>query len=105
MLVGVIKEQKAGEGRVAVTPENVKKLSDIGAKILVEKDAGVGSGFSNENYEQAGGKIVSHAQAWDADLIVKVKEPDEEEYQYFKKGQIVWGFQHLASSPKTVRQC
>lgn len=102
MLVGVIKEQKAGEGRVAVTPENVKKLSDIGAKVLVEKDAGVGSGFSNENYEQAGGKIVSHAKAWDADLIVKVKEPDEEEYQYFKKGQIVWGFQHLASSPKTV---
>jgi len=102
MIVGVVKEQKAGEGRVGVTPENVKKLVSAGASVLVEENAGVGSGFSNESYEQAGGKIVSHAQTWDADLIVKVKEPDEEEYQYFKPNQIVWGFQHLASSPKTV---
>jgi len=102
MIVGVVKEQKAGEGRVGVTPENVKKLVDAGASVLVEKNAGVGSGFSNESYEQAGGKIVSHAKTWDADLVVKVKEPDEEEYQYFKPNQVVWGFQHLASSPKTV---
>ncbi|WP_125763041.1 alanine dehydrogenase [Companilactobacillus hulinensis] len=103
MRVGVVKEQKAGEGRVAVTPENVAKLISSGAEVLVEENAGVGAGFSNESYEEAGGKIVSHAQSWEADLVVKVKEPDEEEYQYFKPGQVIWGFQHLASSPATVQ--
>lgn len=103
MKVGVVKEQKAGEGRVAVTPENVKKLVDAGATVLVEKSAGVGAGFPDADYAAAGGTIVSHAQSWDSDLVVKVKEPDEEEYQYFKPGQVVWGFQHLASSPATVK--
>lgn len=51
MIVGVVKEQKAGEGRVGVTPANVKKLVDDGADVLVEKDAGIGSGFSNDDYQ------------------------------------------------------
>ncbi|EPC51661.1 alanine dehydrogenase, partial [Lacticaseibacillus paracasei subsp. paracasei CNCM I-4270] len=62
MKVGVVKEQKAGEGRVAVTPENVKKLVDAGATVLVEKSAGVGAGFPDADYAAAGGTIVSHAQ-------------------------------------------
>lgn len=103
MIVGVVKEQKPGEGRVGVTPENVQKLVNVGAEVLVEENAGIGSGFSNEDYQKAGGQIVSHAKTWDADLVVKVKEPDAEEYQYFKPNQIVWGFQHLASSPETVK--
>lgn len=102
MQIAVIKEQKEGEGRVGSTPENVKKLVQAGNEVLVEKDAGIGSGFSNEEYKAAGGKIVSHAEGWKAQLIIKVKEPDEEEYKYFSKGQIVWGFQHLASSKPTV---
>ena len=62
---------------------------------MVEKSAGVGAGFPDADYAAAGGTIVSHAQSWDSDLVVKVKEPDEEEYQYFKPGQVVWGFQHF----------
>lgn len=102
MKIAVIKEQKEGEGRVAATPENVQKMVDAGNEVLVEKDAGVGAGFSNEEFEQAGGKLVSHEEGWQADLIIKVKEPDPEEYKYFSKGKIVWGFQHLASSKPTV---
>lgn len=102
MKIGVIKEQKEGEGRVAATPENVRKMVEAGNEVLVEKDAGIGAGFSNEEYTDAGGKLVSHAEGWKAQLIIKVKEPDPEEYQYFSKGQIVWGFQHLASSKPTV---
>lgn len=102
MKIGIIKEQKEGEGRVAATPYNVSEMVKHGNPVLVEKDAGIGAGFSNDEYEQAGAKIVSHADAWTADLIVKVKEPDFEEYQYFREGQVIWGFQHLASSKPTV---
>lgn len=102
MQIAVIKEQKEGEGRVAATPENVRKMVDAGNEVLVETDAGVGAGFTNEEYTKAGGKLVSHADGWKADLIIKVKEPDAEEYKYFEKGKIVWGFQHLASSKPTV---
>lgn len=102
MTIGVIKEQKQGEGRVAATPENVRKMVEAGNEVFVEKNAGAGSGFDDGQYENAGAKIVSHADAWKADLIIKVKEPTAEEYQYFRKGQVVWGFQHLASSKETV---
>lgn len=102
MQIGIVKELKPGEKRVACTPSNAKKLVDNGNEVLVEKDAGIGSGFTNEEYEQAGASIVSHQESWQADLIVKVKEPDPKEFQYFKKGQVIWGFQHLASSKETV---
>ncbi len=102
MKIGIIKELKPGEGRVACTPENAQKLIEAGNEVLVEQDAGVGSGFTNEEYESAGARIVSHEEGWQSDLIVKVKEPDKKEFKYFKKGQIIWGFQHLASSKKTV---
>lgn len=104
MTISVIKEQKEGEARVAATPENVKKMVNSGNTVLVEKDAGVGSGFSDKEYEEAGAKIVSHAEAWNqGDLMIKAKEPVEEEYKYFKEGKVVWGFQHLASAPQTVK--
>lgn len=77
MKIAVVKEQKEGEGRVAVTPENAQKLVSAGNEVLVEQDAGVGSGFSNEEYEKAGGKLVSHEESWAADLVVKVKEPED----------------------------
>lgn len=102
MKIAVIKEQKEGEGRVAATPHNVAEMVKAGHTVLVEKDAGAGSGFEDAEYEQAGAKIVSHEEGWKADLVVKVKEPDPEEYQYFRDGQVVWGFQHLASSKSTV---
>ena len=90
MKIGIIKELKPGEGRVACTPENAQKLIEAGNEVLVEQDAGVGSGFTNEEYESAGARIVSHEEGWQSDLIVKVKEPDKKEFKYFKKGQIIW---------------
>lgn len=102
MQIAVIKEQKEGEGRVAATPENVQKMVEAGNEVLVEKNAGLGAGYPDDEYIQAGGKIVSHEEGWKAQLIIKVKEPSQEEYQYFTKGKIVWGFQHLASSKPTV---
>ncbi|WP_114604369.1 alanine dehydrogenase [Staphylococcus sp. EZ-P03] len=102
MEIGIIKELKPGEGRVACTPENVKKLVLEGHRVVVEYNAGTGSGFDDEQYKRAGAFLVDHEEAWQADLIVKVKEPDEKEFRYFKEGQVIWGFQHLASSKATV---
>ncbi|MDR0297258.1 MAG: alanine dehydrogenase [Streptococcaceae bacterium] len=98
MKIGVIKDPKQGEARVGMTPENVAILVAAGNTVLVDDGAGVGSGFTNEQYVAAGGEIVTTDAAWEAELIVKVKEPMESEYHYFKKGQIVWGFLHLAAN-------
>lgn len=104
MKISIIKEQKEGEARVAEIPENVKKLVDAGNEVFVEKNAGVGCGYPDQDFIDAGATIVSHKEGWDkGELIVKVKEPDPEEYQYFKPGKITWGFQHLASAPETVK--
>ena len=96
MKIGVIKELKDKESRVALTPAGTKQLLADGHKIALEKDAGVNSGFSNEEYEQLGVEIVATTEAaWDADLIIKVKEPLEHAYQYFKNN-IVFTYLHLA---------
>lgn len=102
MLVGIVKESKAGEHRVGMIPENVKKLVAAGNEVVVEDLAGVGSGFTNEEYVQAGAKIVSTDDAWNVDLVVKVKEPLQPEYKYFKQDLIIWGFLHLAASKECV---
>lgn len=104
MKIGVIKDPKQGEGRVGMTPENVKKLVMEGHEVLVDKDAGVGAGFSNEEYTAAGGKIVSTEEAWTAELIVKVKEPMPSEYKYFKENQVIWGFLHLAANKECTEE-
>jgi alanine dehydrogenase len=75
MKIGIPKETKEKENRVAITPEGAKYLIQKGHSVLVEIDAGLGSGFSNEQYEQAGAKLVSTASAWAVDMVVKVKEP------------------------------
>lgn len=102
MKFGIIKELKEGEGRVACTPENVKKLVDAGHEVLVEEYAGIGAGFANSEYEMAGGQLVKHEDGWSADLVLKVKEPNKQEFKFFSKDKIIWGFQHLASSKETV---
>ena len=73
MKIAVIKDPKQGESRVAMTPENVKILVNAGNEVLIDHNAGIGSGFTNEQYEEVGGTIVDTAQAWEAELIVKVK--------------------------------
>lgn len=102
MKIGLVKEIKAGENRVGMTPENVKILADAGHDLFVQTDAGLGSGFSNEEYVNAGATMCDQDQAWDVDVLVKVKEPLESEYKYFKQDLIVWGFLHLAASKPCV---
>ncbi|MCC2544633.1 alanine dehydrogenase, partial [Bacillus thuringiensis] len=102
MRIGVVKEIKKGEARVGMTPENVRKLVEEGHQILVEKDAGIGSGYTNDEYTGAGANLVAQGEAWEVDMVVKVKEPLPEEYRYFKKDLIIWGFLHLAASKECV---
>ena len=99
MKVGCVKEIKNNEFRVGMTPSNVKSYVNAGHEVLIEKDAGVGSGFSTEEYEKAGAKILDTAkEVWDScDMMIKVKEPLPEEYAYFRKDLILFTYLHLAA--------
>jgi len=94
-MIGIPKEIKNQEGRVAVTPEAVRKLTAAGHLLKVETDAGNAAGFSNAEYVDAGAVLCSATQAWDSGLVVKVKEPEPSEYS-FLQGQTVFTFFHLA---------
>lgn len=95
MKIGVVKEIKNRENRVALTPTGAEQLIKQGHSIVIEKDAGIGSGFSNEQYQSAEVDIVSTDAAWDADLVIKIKEPLEQEYKYLKDN-ILFTYLHLA---------
>lgn len=98
MIIGIPKEIKPNENRVATTPINVKELIEAGHEVLVETNAGIGSGFDDEQYEEIGAKIVDDpAEVWKAKLVLKVKEPMEEEYKYFYDGLILFAYLHLAN--------
>lgn len=98
MEIGVPKETKDQEFRVGLSPDSVRVLSEAGHQVWVETTAGVGAGFTDEDYQQAGATIVfSAAQAWDRDLVVKVKEPLKPEYQFLQKGQLLFTYLHLAA--------
>nr|WGD93731.1 hypothetical protein P5629_09190 [Bacillus subtilis] len=76
MIIGVLKEIKNNENRVALTPGGVSQLISNGHRVLVETGAGLGSGFENEAYESAGAEIIADPkQVWDAEMVMKVKEP------------------------------
>lgn len=100
MLVGVPKEIKNHEYRVAITPAGVVELIKNGHEVIVEKSAGIGSAISDEEYIKAGAKIIDKPEdVWaKADLILKVKEPIEAEYNRMRKGQILFTYLHLAAS-------
>jgi alanine dehydrogenase len=99
MQIGLPKETKDQEFRVGLSPASVRVLTDKGHNVFVETMAGVGSGFKDENYQQAGATIVSQAKdAWDKELIVKVKEPLASEYQFIQKGQLLFTYLHLAAN-------
>ena len=100
MLVGVPKEIKNNENRVAMTPAGVHELTQRGHRVLIEKSAGVGSGFSDDDYTKAGAEIALDApKVWaEAEMIVKVKEPIEPEYKLMRKGQVLFTYLHLAAS-------
>jgi len=106
MIVGVPKEIKDNEARVGVTPAGVKALTEAGHKVLVETQAGTLSGFPDDDYQNAGAEIVGDAAyAWGkADMVVKVKEPIESEYAYFRKGLILFTYLHLAPVPELTNK-
>lgn len=98
MIIGVPKEIKAFENRVAATPSDVTELVNSGHKVLVESSAGFGSGFTDDEYIDAGAEVLDDpAQVWQAQMVIKVKEPLQEEYQYFYDGLILFTFLHLAN--------
>jgi alanine dehydrogenase len=100
MIIGVPKEIKEQEQRVALLPSAVEQLTRRGHSVLVEKNAGVGSGYPDQDYEKAGAKIVGSPRDvfGGADLIVKVKEPLKAEFPLLRKGQILFTYLHLAAS-------
>src|SRR5437588_12484199 len=100
MRVGVPKEVKSDEYRVAMMPVGAELLAKAGHEVLVETNAGVGSGFADEDYVTVGAKIVqTHEQVFErADMIVKVKEPQPQEIGLFRAGQIVFTYFHFAAS-------
>lgn len=98
MKIGLIKEIKPRENRVGLTPAGVAELTAGGHQVSVAQNAGLGSGFSDDAYRQAGASIVTTREAWEQELIVKVKEPVAEEFE-FLDGQIVFTYFHLAGVP------
>ena len=101
MIIGVPKEIKVQESRVAIIPIGVAKLVASGHEVLVETNAGQGAGYSDEEYQRSGASLVSTKAAWAAQLVVKVKEPLRSEYNYLN-GQMLFTFLHLAGVDKEL---
>ena len=95
MRIGIPREVKDGEHRVALTPGAVRSLRNV----IVERDAGIGVGFSDEDYRSAGATL---GDPWECELVVKVKELQESEYRKPRPGQIVFGFQHFGPDPELL---
>ncbi|MEW6723436.1 MAG: alanine dehydrogenase [Bacillota bacterium] len=105
MKVGVLKEIKNNENRIAMTPAGVAAFAKAGHQVFIEKAGGIGSGFSDEDYIKAGAQIVADKKkiADDCEMIMKVKEPLPEEYDIFHAGQILFTYLHLAPEPELTR--
>lgn len=97
MHIGLPKEIKVKENRVALTPGGVATLVRRGHSVTVERGAGVGSGLPDHEYEQAGAQLGSAADAWGAQMVVKVKEPIESEYPYLRDDLLLFTYLHLAA--------
>ncbi len=102
MIIGVPKEIKTDEFRVGITPSGVREFFKRGDTILVEKNAGVGSGFDDSDYADAGAQIIENADEVysKAEMILKVKEPIEVEYERLREGQILFTYLHLAADKR-----
>lgn len=105
MIIGVPKEIKNNENRVALTPAGAMSLIKAGHTVVIESKAGLGSGFGDESYQEVGAAIEADAaKVWaDAEMIMKVKEPISSEYKYFRKGLILFTYLHLAAEPELTK--
>jgi alanine dehydrogenase len=100
VIVGVPKEVKDNEYRVALTPEGARELTAAGHQVLVQDGAGAGSSIPQQRYERAGAEIVATAaEIWSgSDMVMKVKEPVASEFEHLREGQILFTYLHLAAS-------
>ena len=105
MLVAVPTEVKNNEFRVALTQGGVQELVRAGHQVLVQSGAGAGSGASDQDYRDAGAELVDDVdELWErAELVLKVKEPQPEEYGRLRRGQVLFTYLHLAASPECTR--
>lgn len=102
MIVGVPAEVKTGENRVAMTPDGVRELVAHGHRVLVERGAGEGSSIHDEDFTAAGASLVDVADAWGADLVVKVKEPQHDEFRFLRSEAVLFTYLHLAAYPEVA---
>ncbi len=102
MIIGVPKEIKNNENRVAITPAGVMSFVKSGHEVFIETNAGIGSGFTNGDFVGAGATLLENAsEVWQkAEMVMKVKEPLPEEYDYFREGLILFTYLHLAAEPE-----
>jgi alanine dehydrogenase len=104
MVVGVPKEIKVGEQRVALTPAGARAFTEAGHRVLVEANAGGGSGFRDDDYARAGAVVTVADGVWSqAELVLKVKEPLPDEVARIRDGQILFTYLHLAAVPELIR--
>jgi alanine dehydrogenase len=103
MIVGVPRETKEGERRVALSPRAVQELVADGHDLQVETHAGIGAGFNDDDYRDAGADLVVARDAWDAELVVKVKEPQEADFRSMRDGTTIFSFLHLVGAPERAR--
>ena len=107
MIIGIPKEVKSDEYRVAIIPAGVEHLSSRGHTVLIQTRAGLGSGITDDDYSAAGATIVeSPADIWHkAELVIKVKEPQESEYSFMRQGQILLTYFHFAAARPMADAC
>ena len=98
--IGVPKEIKVDEQRVALTPDAVRELVSQGLEVRIETGAGSGAGIGDDAFAAAGAELVSRDEAWKAHLVVKVKEPQQEEFQYLRNDMVLFTYLHLAAYPE-----
>ncbi|MCL2521135.1 MAG: alanine dehydrogenase [Spirochaetaceae bacterium] len=103
MTIGVPKEIKNNENRVAMTPTGVEVMVKAGHQVFVETNGGNGSGFTDAEYVAAGATMVTAKEAWGKEMVVKVKEPLKEEYAYFYEGLILFTYLHLAAEEELTK--
>lgn len=105
MKIGIPKEIKNNENRVAMTPAGVDMLVRAGHQVLIEKSAGIGSGFTDEEYMYYGARLLDQAKdVWEeSEMILKVKEPQPSEYPYFRENLILFTYLHLAPEPELTK--
>ncbi len=101
--IGIPREIKRDEQRVALTPDGVRELTLMGLEVWVETDAGSGAGISDDDFADAGARIGSAEQAWGTDLVVKVKEPQESEFRFLRRDLLLFTYLHLAAYPEVGR--